>query len=248
MENHIVVVIPTYNERENIVELIRRLEEEFRKHGVSHEYLVVDDNSPDGTAEAVKSLAREIPDVNVIVRMEKKGIGSAIMDGFRHALRNKHVTHILTMDADLSHRPEDLAGFIKEMYNADLVQGSRYVKGGGTVNWGIHRRIISWTANWLVRTLYHTGLHEHTTNYRLYNRRAAEAVLKYAKSTGYEWVIEALLIIHAHGYRIVEVPIIFINRRKGRSKLGISEIIKWFIYIVKFQRTYKMIKKQARND
>ncbi len=246
MQAHIKVVIPTYNEKENVVELITRLEKIFNEYHVDHGYLVVDDNSPDGTAEAVRSLSSRIPGIEVVVRKEKRGIGSAIMEGFRLALRDERVTHILTMDADLSHRPEDLPGFLRAMRTADLVQGSRYVEGGGVENWGVHRRLISWTANWLVRTLYHTGLREHTTNYRLYNRRAAEAVLENAESSGYEWVIEALLIIHAYGYRIVEVPILFVNRRRGKSKLEVGEIIRWFRYVVGYRHKYRMIRERLR--
>ncbi len=239
------VVIPTYNERENIVELIKRLHRVFEEHGIRYRFIIVDDNSPDGTAEAVRGLAGSIPGIKVIVRERKAGIGSAIKRGMSEALMDPGITHILTMDADLSHRPEDFTNFIPFIGRADLVQGSRYVKGGGVVNWGLHRRIISRVANFLVETLYHVGIKEHTTNYRLYSRRATELVVKYAESSGYEFVIEALLIIHAFRLRIIEVPIVFVNRMKGKSKLGLGEIIRWWLFIVKYRKKFKELRRKA---
>lgn len=239
------VVIPTYNERENVVVLIKRLHRVFEEHGIRYRFIIVDDNSPDGTAEAVRELAETIPGIKVIVREKKAGIGSAIKRGMSEALTDPGITHILTMDADLSHRPEDFANFIPFIGKADLVQGSRYVEGGGVVNWGLHRRVISRVANFLVEALYHVGVREHTTNYRLYSRRAAELVVEYAESSGYEFVIEALLIIHAFRLRIVEVPIVFVNRMKGKSKLGFGEIVRWWLFIIGYRRKFRELRRKA---
>ncbi len=238
---HIAVVIPTYNERDNIVELINRMHRVMEKHGIRHTFIIVDDNSPDGTADAVRRLAREIPCIKVYVRERKAGLGSAIVYGMRKALEDESVTHVLTLDADLSHRPEDFENFIPFIGKADLIQGSRYIEGGGVRNWGFHRKLISRVANWLVERLYHTGLKEHTTNYRLYSRRAVEDVVRFSRASGYEWIIEALLILHARGYSMVEVPILFINRERGKSKLGVRHIVSWFIYIVGYRKRYKEI-------
>ncbi len=146
----VAVVIPTYNERENVVELLSRLESVLGEMGVCRRYIVVDDNSPDGTAEAVRGLREKMPWIRVVVRPGKLGIGSAILRGIREALAMEEVTHIVTMDADLSHRPEDLPALLEKAGEADLVQGSRYMPGGGVENWGLHRKLISWgrTGSW----------------------------------------------------------------------------------------------------
>lgn len=246
---YIAVVIPTYNERDNIVRLITELSRVMGEAGIEHFYMIVDDNSPDGTAEAAKRVGEEKGiDVRVVVREKKAGLGSAIREGFVRALRDERVTHVLTMDADLSHRPEDFRNFIPYIWRADLIQGSRYMEGGGVVNWGLHRKIISRVANFIVERLYHVGVREHTTNYRLYSRAAAEKVAECTRSSGYEWIIEALLVVHAFGFRIVEVPIVFVNREKGKSKLGVRHIIRWFSYIIGYRKRYKIIKSTGKCD
>lgn len=236
------IIIPTYNEKENISELLDRLTSVLEELKINYNILVVDDNSPDGTADMVKKHQLYDDKIKLIVREGKKGLGSAILDGIRYVFKNDpDATHIVTMDADLSHKPEDLAVLIKYADKADVVQGSRYVRGGKTIGWGIHRHLISKTANFLIRTLYGTGIHDSTSNYRIYSRRAAELLLKYASGKSYEWAIESLLIPVAAKLKIVEAPITFINRSKGKSKLGIRDIIKWWIYILTFKRKFKSI-------
>ncbi|WP_425358233.1 polyprenol monophosphomannose synthase [Staphylothermus hellenicus] len=236
------VIIPTYNEKENIGELLVRLTSVLEKLGISYEILVVDDNSPDGTADIVRKHRLYNEKVKLIVREGKKGLGSAILDGIRYVFKkDPEATHIVTMDADLSHRPEDLVALIKYADKADVVQGSRYVEGGKTIGWGIHRHLISKTANFLIKTLYGTSIHDNTSNYRIYNRKAAELLLRYANGKSYEWAIESLLIPVAAKLKIVEAPITFINRSKGKSKLGVKDIVKWWIYILTFRKKFKTI-------
>ena len=239
---YIGIIIPTYNERENIVKLLDSVRSVLSKYGFQFKIMVVDDNSPDGTAEVVREYGSKTGDVEVVVRPGKMGIGSAIATGMKKLLEDPRITHIVTMDADLSHQPEDLPRLLKYKKKKKNVQGSRYVKGGSIVGWGIYRRIVSWGANMIVRILYRTGLRDHTGNYRVYSRKAAEDVVKYAVHTGYEWVVEALLITIARGYKVVETPITFINRGKGESKLGFKDIIKWFLAILRFRKRYKMIR------
>ncbi len=244
-ELFIGIVIPTYNERENIVKLLDSISNVLTKHGYQYKILVVDDNSPDGTAEVVREYGRKTGVVDVMVRPGKMGIGSAVADGVRKLLEDPRVTHIVTMDADLSHRPEDLPVLLKHVGKADIVQGSRYIEGGRIIGWGFHRRLISWGANLLVKLLYRTGLRDNTGNYRVYSREAAMEITRYSTMKGYEWVIEALLIALARGYRVVEAPIVFINRGRGASKLGLRDILKWFMFIISYRKRYKELRRNT---
>ncbi|RLG88788.1 MAG: polyprenol monophosphomannose synthase [Thermoprotei archaeon] len=229
------------------MELLERLKKTLKLHGLEYKVIVIDDNSPDGTADAVKQWARDNKDtcVEFIVRKGKKGLGSAILLGLKKALQDPDAEYFVTMDADLSHRPEDLPLMIKYAREAEVVQGSRYVKGGRVIGWGFHRHIISKTANILIRLLYRTGIKDNTSNYRVYNRRAVEALIKYADAQSYEWAIESILIPIACGYRVVESPIVFINRTRGKSKLSLGDIIRWWIHIVGFKNKFNEIKKSC---
>ncbi len=240
------ITIPTYNERENIIELLKKIDNVLSEIGVRYHIVVVDDNSPDGTAEIVRKYGNETGVVDVIVRPGKLGLGSAILTGMKKLLEKHNVTHIVTMDADLSHRPEDLPNLLEYIDKADLVQGSRYISGGRIIGWGFHRKLISWTANRLVNLLYHTRQRDHTNNYRLYSRKVVEDLIKYSTMNSYEWVIEALLITYACGYRVAEAPTIFINREKGRSKLGFRDIVKWWLFIVKYKGRFKEVMNMCR--
>ncbi len=239
------IIIPTYNERENITVLLTRLKKVLKPRGLEYKILIIDDNSPDGTVDAVKQWASVNKDtyVEIIVRDKKKGLGSAILLGLRKALEDPGAELFVTMDADLSHRPEDLPLMIKYAAEADVVQGSRYVEGGKIIGWGFHRHIISRVANALIRLLYKTGIRDNTSNYRVYNRRAAEALVRYANAKSYEWAIESILVPIACGLNVVESPILFINRKKGRSKLSLRDIIRWWIYIICFKKQFNEIKK-----
>lgn len=236
------IIIPTYNERENIGELLDRLIKTLEKIGINYNILVIDDSSPDGTADIVREYSSRNDKVKLIVREGKKGLGSAILDGIKYVFKNDpEATHIATMDADLSHRPEDLITLIKYADKADVVQGSRYVEGGKVIGWRFHRHLISKTANFLIKILYGTSVRDNTSNYRIYNRRAAELLLKYASGESYEWAIESILIPVAAKLEVVEAPITFINRLKGKSKLGIRDIVNWWIYIITFKKKFKRI-------
>jgi len=242
------VIIPTYNEIDNIGELISRLTRTLDPLNIEYKILVVDDNSPDGTWKKVQEIMENNKHVELIIREKKEGIGAAIKHGIRYVLEKTNAEYVATMDADLSHRPEDLAKMIRYSRDADLVQASRYIEGGKIIGWGPHRKLISWVANTLVRHIYRTGLHEHTTNYRIYKRWLAEKIIKYTRSKSYEWVIEALLVSIACGAKIVEVPTTFINRIKGKSKLGLIDILDWFKYIVTFRTRFKEIRSVCRES
>lgn len=210
-----IVVIPTYNEADNLqplVEAIRRAVPEIA-------ILVVDDGSPDGTAALAKSLG-----VRVIERPTKLGLGSAYVAGFTRALEEGY-THIAGMDADFSHDPAVLPALFALLDRFDVAVGSRYLPGGGTVNWGWHRRALSKGANWVARALLRMPLHDVTSGYRAYRREVLESIgLTELKSEGYSFLVELLFRCVQAGYRVGEAPIMFEDRRMGVSKLDKREI------------------------
>jgi len=210
------VVIPTYNERENIGALIPQVLElpRFR-------VLVVDDSSPDGTANVVADLAREDPRVGLLSRPSKQGLGRAYIAGFRHALA-EGAEFICEMDADFSHDPRYLPQLLAAAESHyDLVLGSRYVRGGGTVDWGLVRQLISRGGNIYARTILGLPVMDATGGYRCYRRRVLETLnLDAIQSNGYSFQIELVYRTMRAGFRIGEVPIVFPDRRVGQSKMS----------------------------
>lgn len=210
------VVIPTYNERENIVELIQRILEMSR-----FRVLVVDDNSPDGTADLVAKLATDEPRVGLLLRSEKRGLGSAYVAGFRRALV-EGAAFICEMDADFSHDPSYLPHLLEAAETRyDLALGSRYVPGGGTTDWGIVRQLISRGGNLYARAILGLPVMDATGGFRCYRRRVLETInLDDIQSNGYAFQIELVYRTMRAGFRIGELPIVFPDRRVGRSKMS----------------------------
>lgn len=222
----VAIVIPTYNERDNVVKLIDEINRLFPAN-----IIIVDDNSEDNTASAIRSLG--LSNLRVLVRTNEKGLGSAIRTGLNIAL-NDGFDYAITMDADLSHNPI----YLPKMYEKaeegfDLVVGSRYVHGGGVENWPLKRKLISKGANMLFRLLIRSPLHDNTSNYRIYSRRAIEEAIKCDSANGYEFQICAIFRILRVNLRTAEVPIIFKDREEGESKLSTREIVRWFKYLIK---------------
>jgi dolichol-phosphate mannosyltransferase len=210
------VVIPTYNERENIAELIQRILEMSR-----FRVLVVDDNSPDGTAGIVADMAAHEPRVGLLLRPEKRGLGSAYVAGFRRALA-EGAAYICEMDADFSHDPAYLPQLLAAAETRyDLALGSRYVPGGGTTDWGIVRQMISRGGNLYARAILGLPVMDATGGFRCYRRRVLETInLDDIQSNGYAFQIELVYRTMRAGFRIGELPIIFPDRRVGRSKMS----------------------------
>lgn len=210
------VVIPTYNERENIVDLINRVLAwpRFR-------VLVVDDNSPDGTAAMVAAMAAGEPRIGLLQRPAKQGLGSAYVAGFRRALA-EGAAYICEMDADFSHDPAYLPQLLAAAETRyDLVLGSRYVPGGGTTDWGALRQIISRGGNLYARAILRLPVMDATGGFRCYRRRVLETInLGDIQSNGYAFQIELVYRTLRAGFRIGELPIIFPDRRVGRSKMS----------------------------
>lgn len=210
------VVVPTYNERENIGALIPRILElpRFR-------VLVVDDNSPDGTAEVVGEMARCEPRVGLLSRAGKQGLGTAYIAGFRRALA-EGAQFIFEMDADFSHDPSYLPSLLAAAEtHYDLVLGSRYVEGGGTANWGAMRQLISRGGNIYARLILGLPVMDATGGFRCYRRRVLEKIrLDQIRSNGYSFQIEMVYRTLQAGFRIGEAPIMFPDRRVGQSKMS----------------------------
>ncbi|MFT4147821.1 MAG: polyprenol monophosphomannose synthase [Micrococcaceae bacterium] len=215
----ILVVIPTYNERENLPLIISRLRASVDDAHV----LVVDDNSPDGTGEVADKLAAEDECVHVLHRKEKNGLGGAYVAGFTWGIERGYDV-LVEMDADGSHQPEQLPLLLAETEKgADLVIGSRYVKGGKVVNWPPHRLALSYGGNLYIRALMGTGIHDITAGYRVYTKDCLEKIdYKTIQSQGYSFQTELARRCFKAGCTIVEVPITFVEREIGESKMDTS--------------------------
>jgi len=211
-----LVIVPTYNERENIGPLIDRLL--ALPWGL--EVLVVDDNSPDGTGDLVAGRKAADPRVHLIRRAGKLGLGSAYVAGFRYALA-QGAQFIFEMDADFSHDPEAIGDFLIAAENADLVLGSRYLHGVTVVHWPLSRLILSYSANVYTRLITGLPVRDATGGFKCFRRRALEAIdLDGVRSDGYSFQIEMSYKVWRKGFRIVEIPITFVDRRAGVSKMN----------------------------
>ena len=213
-----VVCLPTYNERENLEAMVRRLGEVLDPG--RDRLLVVDDNSPDGTGEIADRLAAELDWVDVLHRPRKEGLGRAYLDGFRKALADG-AELILEMDCDFSHDPNDVPRLIEAADGADLVLGSRYVPGGGTANWGLVRRAISRWGSLYAQVLLGLDVRDLTGGFKCYRRAVLERIdLDAIASRGYAFQIETTYRALRAGFRVVEIPIRFTDREVGGSKMS----------------------------
>ena len=232
-----LVIVPTYNERESIPEVARRL---FDAAGDRVDLLVIDDGSPDGTAELVRQIASGPHDVHLIERSGKQGLGSAYRTGFAWALERGYWA-ALEMDADLSHDPADVPRLLDALEHADLVIGSRYVPGGGTRNWGIVRRLLSRFGNVYARAWLGFPVRDSTAGFRAYRTAwLAELDLDSIASEGYAFQVEMTFRTHRAGKRIVEVPITFVERAMGRSKMSRRIVVEALARIARWGVGYRL--------
>ncbi len=216
-----VVVIPTYNEAERIESLLSEI---VRLHP-TFDILVVDDNSPDNTADIVDRASRRYANVRLLRRHCKTGLGKAYIEAFRDVLRQPSYQRIIQMDADFSHDPRYLASLINATETCDVSIGSRYIPGGKIMNWKMNRRILSFYANLFVRVWLGIKVRDCTSGFRCFRRPVLESIqLETIKSNGYFFQVEMLLRCWHKHYRCTEVPIAFVERQKGKTKLGLYEI------------------------
>jgi dolichol-phosphate mannosyltransferase len=212
----VTVCLPTYNERENLERMVRALGD--KDVGV----LVIDDNSPDGTGDIADRLAAELDYVSVLHREEKEGIGRAYIAAFEHLLRETDAELILEMDCDFSHDPDDVPRLIAAVEGgADLALGSRYVEGGGTRNWGLLRRIVSWGGSFYARVILGLKVRDLTGGFKCFRRPVLETLdFDAIESKGYAFQVETTYRVIRHGFEVVEVPIVFADRTEGTSKMS----------------------------
>lgn len=230
-----IVIIPTFNEKENIERILRKV---FSLDKLFH-VLIVDDGSPDGTAEIVRSLMTEYPDrLFMEERASKSGLGTAYIHGFRWSLQHNY-SFIFEMDADFSHNPDDLI----RLYNAcavdgfDMSVGSRYVKGGKVMNWPFTRWLMSYFASVYVRLILWINIKDTTAGFKCYKRKVLETIdLNKIRFVGYAFQIEMKYTALLHGFKIKEVPIVFIDRQLGQSKMSMRIFKEAFWGVFKMRR------------
>ena len=215
-EEKILVIIPTYNEVDNIDKIIREILTPNPRINI----LVIDDNSPDGTGARIRDLRKTNANLYLIERQGKLGLGSAYVTGFRYALENGY-EYIFEMDADYSHDPKEIPNFLKAMKEADLVIGSRYIKGVNVVNWPLTRLLLSYYANKYTRFVTGLPLADSTSGFKCFRRAVLASInLNNIHSGGYSFQIEMNFKAWKKGFRLKEIPIIFIDRAIGKSKMS----------------------------
>jgi dolichol-phosphate mannosyltransferase len=218
----LVVCLPTFNERENLEAMVSALGEVLPPEA---RILVIDDNSPDGTGEIADRLAAQRDDVEVLHRPLKEGLGPAYLAGFARALE-LGADFVVEMDCDFSHAPADVPRLLAAAENADVVLGSRYVRGGGTRNWGLVRRLISRWGSLYAQLLLGVGVRDLTGGFKCYRRAVLEAIdLGAIRSKGYAFQIETTYRALRAGFRVVEVPITFVDREVGGSKMSRAIVV-----------------------
>ncbi len=232
-----LICLPTYDERENLGPMVQAILAAVPQV----EILVVDDNSPDGTGRLADEIAAREPRVHVLHRAGKEGLGKAYLAAFAWALARDHGL-VLEMDCDFSHDPRYLPGMLEAAGRADLVLGSRYVKGGGTVNWGLLRKLISRGGSLYARAILGLRVRDLTGGFKCFRREVLEAIdLPTVESTGYAFQIELTFRAVRRGFRVEEIPIVFEDRRVGHSKMSrriVLEALKrvWSIRFSRFAR------------
>jgi len=237
-----VIVIPTYNEKENIEDIVGEIL--ALECGVS--VLIVDDNSPDGTGEIVDRLAAERPEVHVRHREGKQGLGSAYRYGFKEALA-MGADCVFEMDADFSHDPRYIPQFLSAINEHDLVIGSRYVEGGGTENWGLGRELISRGGSAYARLMTGLKVKDTTAGFRCYRKEVLEAVdFSRISASGYAFQVEMTYVCTIMGFDVYELPIVFTDRRVGQSKMSKSIVWEAVLIVAGLRKKYRDIAKSAR--
>lgn len=215
------VILPTYNEKENLEKLVKSILDVFKKNNIFGNIIIVDDASPDGTGEVVKNLSVLFPSqVFLISRPKKMGLGSAYILGFKKAL-SFGCDFIFEMDADFSHSPYDIPKFLKEAKNYDLILGSRYVDGGKIKNWGLFRKVISRGGTLYAKTILGLPIYDLTSGFKCFRRSVLSKInLDDIKSDGYSFQIELTYKAAKLGFKIKEIPITFFERKSGISKFS----------------------------
>ncbi len=228
-----LLIIPTYNEKDNITPLIKDI---FEKIPLGLEILVVDDNSPDGTHEIVREISKSNSKVHLLLRTKKEGLGRAYIAGFKWGIEHGYEV-LIEMDADFSHRPLDLLALLEAVKKNDFAVGSRYVSGGRTVNWGLMRKIISRGGSIYARLILGFPLNDWTGGFNAWKVKVLNTIgLDQIRSNGYSFQIELKYKAQRDGFKGVEVPIVFEDRRVGQSKMSLKIVLEAFykVWMIRF--------------
>ena len=235
-----LIIVPTYNELENLPRLLP----EVLSKDSNIDVLIIDDNSPDGTAAFIENEIKKNNRIHLIKRESKQGLGTAYIAGFKYALQ-KDYQLIFEMDADFSHDPNEIPRFLEEIKTADLVLGSRYKNGVNVINWPKRRLLLSWFANFYTRLITGMPLHDATGGFKCFKREVLEAInFEHVKSNGYAFQIEMNFKAWKKGFRIKEIPIIFVDRVKGNSKMS-KKIVREAVFMVwklRFKSIFGLLK------
>lgn len=222
-----LIIIPTYNEFENISRLIPQLLSMYENLDI----LIVDDNSPDGTGNYVEELTKKNDEVKLIRREKKLGLGTAYLAGFKYALQHSY-DYIFEMDADFSHDPKEIKNLLEAIKDYDLVLGSRYVRGVNVINWPMRRLLLSYSANKYTRFITGMKIQDATGGFKCFRRKVLESInLDKIKSNGYAFQIEMTFKAWKKGFKVGEIPIVFFDRVKGSSKMS-KKIVREAIFMV----------------
>lgn len=230
----ITVIIPTYNERNNLELLVKKI---FDLKIPDSRIMVVDDNSPDGTGKLAEELGKQYP-ITVLHRQKKEGLGRAYVEAFRNVLERDNPDFIIQMDADLSHDPAAIPLMLEKIKNCDLVLGSRYIRGGKVENWAFLRKFISRFGNLYARTILGLPYRDLTGGFKCFRRKVLENIdFSLLSSTGYNFQIETTYKAHKKGYKICEIPISFTERKIGNSKFNLGIILEsfWKVLLLRFR-------------
>lgn len=235
-----LIIIPTYNELENLPRLLP----EVLAKDVNIDVLIIDDNSPDGTAAFIENEQKNNDHIHLIKRSSKQGLGTAYIAGFKFALQKDYQV-IFEMDADFSHDPKEIPRFLEEVKSSQVVLGSRYKNGVNVINWPMRRLLLSWFANIYTRVITGMPLHDATGGFKCFKREVLEAIdLNRVKSNGYAFQIEMNFKAWKKGFIVKEIPIIFVDRVKGTSKMS-KKIVREAVFMVwklRFQSIFGLLK------
>lgn len=236
IRKRILVIFPTYNEKDNIEKIIRAVLPQDERI----EVLVVDDNSPDGTGKIVDGMIIPNGRIHILHREKKEGLGRAYLAGFKWSIEKKY-DYIFEMDADFSHDPAFIKDFLLAIESADLVLGSRYISGVNVINWPMSRLLLSYFANVYTRIITGLPVRDATGGYKCFRREVLEGInLDAIKSNGYTFQIEVSLRAWKKGFRIKEIPIVFVDRRQGASKMS-KKIVREAIWMVWYLRLMALL-------
>ena len=234
----ILAISPTYNEKKNISELINRI---FQLP-LEVDLLIVDDNSPDGTADIVKDIMIQNKNTHILERENKLGLGTAYCEGFQWAL-DRGYDLIVQIDADLSHNPDDILRMVEMSKSSDLVIGSRYISGVNVINWPMRRLLLSYSANLYAKFLIRFPIKDSTGGFKCFHRKVLESIdLKTINSQGYSFQIEMNFLAWVKGFKIQEIPIVFTDRTVGESKMNRSIVIEaiWMVPKLLVRKIFKI--------